>query len=285
MILLDGKSVAEKIRNNLGKKIEKIKKKTGETPGLATILVGADPASKIYVRIKHKACNEVGIDSREIRLPEDVSKEILIQEIEKLNHDKSIHGILLQLPLPPNLDPLEMMNKIDPKKDVDGFHPINAGNLLIGKENFIPCTPKGILTLFTEYDIEVKGKNIVIINHSNIVGKPLSLLLLNRNATITVCHEYTKDLKQFTKLADILIIGIGKAKFIKKEMIKKGVVIIDVGINRIEGKLYGDVDFEDVKEVVSSITPVPGGVGPMTVASLLENTFLAFKKLEITTSF
>lgn len=198
-------------------------------------------------------------------------------EIESLNKDKSIHGILVQLPLPNHLNALNIMNKIDPAKDVDGFHPINSGNLLIGKESFIPCTPKGILTIFNELNIKLEGKDVVIVNHSNIVGKPLALLLLNRNATVSVCHIYTKDLVKYTSTADILIVGVGKPNFIKKDMIKDGSIVIDVGINRVEGKTFGDVDFEDVKEKVYAITPVPGGVGPTTVASLLENTLLAFK--------
>lgn len=278
MILLDGKKIAEKIHNRLKIEIQDIKVKTGKIPGLATILVGENTASKIYIRIKHKACEEIGIYSKNIELQEDVSSEKVLEEIEKLNSDESIHGILLQMPLPEHLDPLGMMNKIDPIKDVDGFHPNNMGNLLIGKEKLIPCTPKGILTLLNEYNIDLKGKDVAIVNHSNVLGKPLALLMINRDATISVCHEYTKDLMKFTKSADIIVIGIGKAKFLKKEMIKDGATIIDVGINRIEGKLYGDVDFEDVKNKVSAITPVPGGVGPMTVASLMENTVLAFKK-------
>jgi methylenetetrahydrofolate dehydrogenase (NADP+)/methenyltetrahydrofolate cyclohydrolase len=278
MRLLNGQKIADKIRNKLKIEIEDIQVKTGKIPGLATILVGENSASKIYIRIKHKACEEIGIYSRNIELKENVSNGVVLQEIDKLNADESIHGILLQLPLPEHIDSLEIMNKINPRKDVDGFHPNNMGNLLIGKEKCIPCTPKGILTLLKEYQINIKGKDALIINHSNVLGKPLALLWINRNATVSVCHEFTEDLMKFTKTADIIVIGIGKAKFLKKEMIKDGAIIIDVGINRINGKLCGDVDFEDVKNKVAAITPVPGGVGPMTVASLMENTVLAFKK-------
>ncbi|MHA1695640.1 MAG: bifunctional methylenetetrahydrofolate dehydrogenase/methenyltetrahydrofolate cyclohydrolase FolD [Candidatus Helarchaeota archaeon] len=277
-MLLDGKLIAEKIRKRLKEEIYELKNKTNKTPALATIIVGENPASQIYVRIKHNACNEVGINSIIIGLPENISENELIKNIELLNMDSSIHGILLQLPLPNHLDSNKFFDKIDPAKDVDGFNPKNSGNLLIGNETFVPCTCKGILTILKEYNIELKGKNVVIINHSNIVGKPLALLLLNRDATVSICHEFTQNITYYTKNADILIIGIGNARFIKKEMIKENAVIIDVGINRIENKIIGDVDFEDVKNKVYAITPVPGGVGPMTVASLLENTIYAFKK-------
>ncbi|MHA1269958.1 MAG: bifunctional methylenetetrahydrofolate dehydrogenase/methenyltetrahydrofolate cyclohydrolase FolD [Candidatus Helarchaeota archaeon] len=277
MIILDGSTLAEKIRHKLKQEISSLVNETGQIPGLATILVGNNPASEIYIRIKHKACKEVGIQSTTIKLPDDISEEHLISEIMKLNDEPTIHGILLQLPLPNHLNANKLMDIIIPEKDVDGFHPFNSGKLLIGSDTFIPCTPKGILTILDRYEISLASKNTVIINHSNIVGKPLALLLLNRNATVSICHEFTRDLKFYTKNADIIIIGIGNAKFLKKEMIKDGVVIIDVGINRIDGKLFGDVDFDDVKNKVFAITPVPGGVGPMTVVSLLENTIKAFK--------
>ncbi|MHA1230781.1 MAG: bifunctional methylenetetrahydrofolate dehydrogenase/methenyltetrahydrofolate cyclohydrolase FolD [Candidatus Helarchaeota archaeon] len=278
MIILDGKSLAERIRAKIKTEIIELKDTTNKSPGLATILVGDDPASQIYVRIKQKACEDVGINSKVIKLPNNITSDELTKIIHQLNEDESIHGILLQLPLPPHLNANNFMSIIDVNKDVDGFHPFNSGNLLIGSSTFIPCTPKGILSLLDEYKIKIKGRDIVIINHSNILGKPLALLLLNRDATVSVCHEFTNDLIKYTRNADIIVIGIGKPKFLKKEMIKENATIIDVGISRINGKIYGDVDFEDVKDKVNAITPVPGGVGPMTVASLLENTLLAFKR-------
>ena len=284
MILIDGKSLATKIRQRLKIEVDELKLKTGKVPGLATILVGENPASQVYIRIKHKACEEGGINSIMVNLSADITFEKLSQEIEKLNSDESIHGILLQLPIPKHLNAIETIKKINPSKDVDGLHPINTGKLMIGIKSFIPCTPKGILTMLDEYNIDVKGKNVVLVNRSNLVGKPLIMLLLRRerSATLTVCHSFTKNLSNYTKNADILIVGIGKSKFIKKDMVKDGAVIIDVGTNRDENsKLCGDVDFDDVKYKVHAITPSPGGVGPMTVASLLENTLIAFKNFLI----
>ena len=274
--ILNGKELALKLNLKLKDKISSFKKKIL----LAAILVGDDPASKLYINIKRKTCSEIGIGSILVDLDKNITKSKLLDEIEKLNKDKSVHGILLQLPLPRDLRPYtsEFIEQIDPIKDVDGLHPINRGKLFDYNEDFVPCTPKGIITLLEHYNIEIQGKNVVIINRSNLVGKPLIFMLLKRNATVTVCHSYTKDLDGYTKKADILIVAIGKSKFITKEKVKEGVVIVDVGISRENGKLSGDVDFEGVFDKCSWITPNPGGVGPMTVSFLLQNTFNAYKK-------
>ena len=274
--ILNGKELALKLNLKLKDKISSFKKKIL----LAAILVGDDPASKLYINIKRKTCSEIGIGSILVDLDKNITKSKLLDEIEKLNKDKSVHGILLQLPLPRDLRPYtsEFIEQIDPIKDVDGLHPINRGKLFDYNEDFVPCTPKGIITLLEHYNIEIQGKNVVIINRSNLVGKPLIFMLLKRNATVTVCHSYTKNLVGYTKKADILIVAVGKSKFITKEMVKEGVVIVDVGISRENGKLSGDVDFEGVFDKCSWITPNPGGVGPMTVSFLLQNTFNAYKK-------
>ena len=278
--ILDGKKLAEKLNLDLKTEIDEVIKRTRIKPKLATILVGEDPASKIYVNIKHKTCIHVGIESYQVNLSQDINKTDLLNEIEKLNQDTDIHGILLQLPLPLKIrdfTPL-FLEKISPIKDVDGFHPINRGKLFDYNEELAPCTPKGIIALLEHYNVEIKGKDVTIINRSNLVGKPLIFMFLKRNATPTICHTFTKDLDHCIKQADILVVAVSRPKFITKEKIKEGVVIIDVGTNRVEGKLVGDVDFEDVLEKVSMITPVPGGVGPMTVSYLLQNTFNVFKK-------
>ncbi|MFX0037381.1 MAG: bifunctional 5,10-methylenetetrahydrofolate dehydrogenase/5,10-methenyltetrahydrofolate cyclohydrolase [Candidatus Hermodarchaeota archaeon] len=278
--ILDGKKLATKLNSALKEEINKTVKKTGIKPRLATILVGQDAASKIYVNIKNKTSQEVGFDSLIIELDEKVSKEKLLNEIDKLNKDPTIHGILLQLPLPENLREhvSEFLEKISPLKDADGLNPINRGRLFDYNEELAPCTPKGIIALLENHNIELKGKDVVIINRSNLVGKPLIFLLLKRNATISVCHTSTRDIDAYIKSADILIVAVRKPKFITKERIKEGVVIIDVGINRVEGKLCGDVDFDDVIDKCSAISPSPGGVGPLTVHFLLHNTFIAYKK-------
>ncbi len=278
--ILDGKKLATKLNSALKEEINKTVKKTGIKPRLATILVGQDAASKIYVNIKNKTSQEVGFDSLIIELDEKVSKEKLLNEIDKLNKDPTIHGILLQLPLPENLREhvSEFLEKISPLKDADGLNPINRGRLFDYNEELAPCTPKGIIALLEHHNIELKGKDVVIINRSNLVGKPLIFLLLKRNATISVCHTSTRDIDAYIKSADILIVAVRKPKFITKERIKEGVVIIDVGINRVEGKLCGDVDFDDVIDKCSAISPSPGGVGPLTVHFLLHNTFIAYKK-------
>jgi len=277
--ILNGKKLATELNEELKKKISSYTIETGETPTLATILVGEDPASEIYVKIKHRTCEKVGINSKMVSLPKDASKEDISESITRLNHDSSIHGILLQLPLPEQSKKYTniLLQKINVNKDVDGFHYINRGKLFYQIEKLVPCTPKGIMTLLNHNNIQILGKDVTIVNRSNLLGKPLMFLFLNRDATISVCHSKTKNLENYTRNADILVIGVGKANFITKDKIKKNATIIDVGINRIDGELYGDVDFDDVYEKCGRITPVPGGVGPMTVSSLLQNTLLAYK--------
>lgn len=269
--ILDGKMVAKKIRQNLKSEVETLKV-NGINPKLAVIMVGEDPSSKIYVRNKSIACNEVGIEYEEFLLSEKTTMEELLDLIDKLNKNETIHGILLQSPIPKGLDINEAFRAINPKKDVDGFNPFNVGKLCLGQDTFVSCTPFGIIKLLGEYNIEIEGKNAVVVGRSNIVGKPMMQCLLNKNATVTVCHSKTKDLKEVTKKADILVVAIGRANFITKDMVKKGAVVVDVGINRTDnGKLCGDVEFEEVSKVASYITPVPGGVGPMTIAMLMNN--------------
>ena len=275
MELIDGKKLAQEIRNNLKVKCEEIKRK-GINPKLAVIMVGEDKASQVYVRNKSKACNEIGIEFEEFLLAENTKQEELIELIEKLNKDSSIHGILLQSPIPAHLDINEAFRTIAPEKDVDGFNPINVGKLCLNQDTFVSCTPYGIMKMFDAYNIDLTGKNVTILGRSNIVGKPLIQCCLNKNATVTVCHSKTKDLKEHTQKADVVIAAIGKSKFVTADMIKQGAVVIDVGINRSEdGKLTGDVDFENVSEKASYITPVPGGVGPMTIAMLMNNVIKA----------
>lgn len=269
--ILDGRMVAKKIRQGLKSEVEDLRA-NGINPKLAVIMVGEDPSSKIYVKNKSIACNEVGIEYEEFLLSETTTMEELLDLIDKLNKDATIHGILLQSPIPKGLDINEAFRAIDPKKDVDGFNPFNVGKLCLGQDTFVSCTPFGIIKLLGEYNIEIEGKNAVVVGRSNIVGKPMMQCLLNKNATVTVCHSKTKDLKEVTKEADILVVAIGRANFITKDMVKENAVVIDVGINRGEnGKLCGDVDFEEVSKVASYITPVPGGVGPMTIAMLMNN--------------
>lgn len=277
--ILDGKKVAEFIENQAKTEIESLIEETSITPGLATILVGENPASKMYVNIKGKACDRVGINSTTVTLSKDQTERDLLDKIEELNQDPAVHGILVQLPLPPHFKLVTVFSAIDPKKDVDCFHPTNFGKLLIGKEDLVPCTPKGIIHLLEHYEIPITGQDIVIVNHSTILGKPLALLFLNRDATVSVAHIKTKNLKAITKTADILVVGTGSPNLIKKDMIKENAVIIDAGISRVEGKIAGDVDFEGVLNKVRAITPVPGGVGPMTVACLLQNTIICYKNL------
>ena len=278
MVLIDGKKVSGEIRNRLADEIQELKKKTGKTPGLATVLVGDDPASSVYVRNKNKICGELGFQSFEQKLSADTSEEKLLQLVGELNSNKDVHGILVQLPLPDQIDSEKILQAIDPKKDVDGFHPINVGKLVVGNALLTPCTPTGIIALLDRYDIEISGKHAVIIGRSNIVGKPVSMLLLHRNATITICHSRTQNLEEVTRSADILVAAVGRANFVTDEMVSEGTVVIDVGINRVDGKLTGDVDFEPISKKASHITPVPGGVGPMTIALLMENTLKAFKE-------
>ncbi len=269
--ILDGKALSNKIIENIREKTLLLDKK----PGLGVILVGENPASKVYVKNKEKQALNAGFNSAVYKLPENISKDDLLKLIDELNNDEGTNGILLQLPLPKHLNPYDFLDKINPKKDVDGFHPVNAGKLMLNeKPHAVPCTPKGIITLLDEYNIKLEGANAVIIGRSNIVGKPLSMLLLNRNATVTVVHSKTKNLSEITKNADILISATGRADMVTGNMVKKGAVVIDVGIIRDEnGKLRGDVDFDSVKEIAGFITPVPGGVGPMTIATLIQNTY------------
>lgn len=276
-MIIDGKELARKTREKLKIECDNLKKE-GILSKLAVIMVGDDKASQMYVKNKSKACQEIGIKFEEYFLGNDIKQEELIELIQKLNLDKSINGILLQSPIPKSLDINEAFRIILPEKDVDGFNPINVGKLCLNQETFVSCTPYGIMKMFEEYDIDLTGKNVTILGRSNIVGKPLIQCCLNKNATVTVCHSKTKDLKEHTKNADIVISAIGKAKFVTADMIKDGAVVIDVGINRDEsGKIVGDVDFEKVSSKASYITPVPGGVGPMTIAMLMNNVIKATK--------
>ena len=278
MEILDGKKVSAKVREDLKLEVDNLKKE-GIKPKLAVIMVGDDLASKVYVRNKNKACEEIGIEYEEFLLDEETTMEELLNVIDNLNKNKNIDGILLQSPIPKHLDINKAFRAILPEKDVDGFHPINAGKLSIGEKCFVPCTPHGVVKIIEEYNIETEGKNVVIVGRSNIVGKPLIQCMLQKNATVTVCHSKTRNLEEFTRKADILIVAIGKQKFITENMVKEGVVVIDIGINRNEeGKLVGDVDFNNVSKKASYITPVPGGVGPMTVAMLMENVVEAAKQ-------
>lgn len=274
-VIIDGKQLAKEKRENLKMECDKLKEK-GINPKLAVIMVGDDKASQVYVKNKSKACNEIGIEFEEFLLKDNIEQSELIDLIKKLNNDKQIHGILLQSPIPNHLDINEAFRTITPEKDVDGFNPVNVGKLCLNQDTFVSCTPYGIMKMFEKYDIDLTGKNVTIIGRSNIVGKPLIQCCLNKNATVTVCHSRTKDLKQHTQNADVVIAAIGKSKFITADMIKQDAVVIDVGINRGEdGKLTGDVDFEKVSEKASFITPVPGGVGPMTIAMLMNNVIKA----------
>ena len=277
-IILDGKETARKVRESLKTKVEELKQRN-IFPRLAVIMVGDDGASKIYVKNKSKACEELGIEYEEFLLKADITQEELIDLINKLNERKDVHGILLQSPIPKHLDINEAFRTIKPEKDVDGFNPVNVGKLVLGQETFISCTPFGVIKLLEEYNIPIEGKNAVVIGRSNIVGKPMLQCLLNKHATVTICHSRTKNLEEITKKADILVAAIGKAKFVTKSMVNPEAVVIDVGINRNEqGKVCGDVDFDEVSKIASYITPVPGGVGPMTIAMLMTNIVKAASK-------
>lgn len=272
--LIDGKMVAESHKENIRRRLASVE---GRMPGLAVIIVGENPASKIYVRNKKKDCEECGINSYEFALPESTTQEELIQLVDRLNKDENVDGIIAQLPLPDHLDADAVINNIDPSKDVDAFHPFNVGQIMIGGEGFVPCTPAGVMALLEAYDISVEGKHSVIVGRSNIVGKPQAMLMLHKNATVTICHSKTPDLAAMTRQADILVAAVGKKGLITADMVKDGAVVIDVAMNRDEaGKLCGDVIFDEVAEKASFITPVPGGVGPMTRVMLLENTLTSF---------
>ncbi|MDY3759990.1 MAG: bifunctional methylenetetrahydrofolate dehydrogenase/methenyltetrahydrofolate cyclohydrolase FolD [Eubacteriales bacterium] len=275
--IIDGKALAQKIKENISEEVSELKNK-GIIPGLAVILVGDDPASKVYVNNKKKACAQVGIYSEEYLLPADTDEKTLLDLIAKLNADDRINGVLLQAPIPPHLDYRKISETISPMKDVDAFHPYNVGKIMIGDFDFVPCTPAGVVELIKSTGTTIEGKNCVVIGRSNIVGKPQAMLLLKENGTVTVCHSKTKDIASVTRNADILVVAVGKAGFVTGDMIKPGAVVIDVGMNRnSEGKLCGDVDFASAESVASWITPVPGGVGPMTVTMLLKNTVKAAK--------
>lgn len=278
-IIMDGKALSKKIREQVREEVDRLKQKN-IFPKLAVIMVGEDPASKVYVRNKSKACFDTGIEYEEFLLDENTSMEELLKVINELNERKDVHGILLQSPIPKPLDIYAAFEAIDFRKDVDGFHPINIGRLTLNKQTFISCTPHGVMKLLEEYNINLKGANVVILGRSNIVGKPLAQCLLNEDATVTICHSKTKNIEEITKNADIVISAIGKPKFVTRDMIKENAVVIDVGINRLETGIVGDVDFEEVKKKASYITPVPGGVGPMTIAMLLHNVVIAAKYLE-----
>ncbi|SCB01195.1 Bifunctional protein FolD [Bacillus mycoides] len=277
-VIIKGNEVAEKKRAQLKEKVVKLKEQ-GIVPGLAVILVGEDPASRSYVKGKEKGCEQVGIYSELIELPETITEERLLAEIDRLNGDDRINGILVQLPLPKHIEEKAIIERISPEKDVDGFHPISVGRMMTGQDTFLPCTPHGILELVKETNLDISGKHVVVIGRSNIVGKPVGQLFLNENATVTYCHSKTQNIKELSKLADILIVAVGRSKMVTADYIKEGAVVIDVGVNRLEtGKLCGDVDFDNVLDVAGYITPVPKGVGPMTITMLLHNTVESAKR-------
>ncbi|WP_433770690.1 bifunctional methylenetetrahydrofolate dehydrogenase/methenyltetrahydrofolate cyclohydrolase FolD [Bacillus wiedmannii] len=277
-VIIKGNEVAEKKRAQLKDEVVKLKEQ-GIVPGLAVILVGEDPASRSYVKGKEKGCEQVGIYSELIELPETITEERLLAEIDRLNGDDRINGILVQLPLPKHIEEKAIIERISPEKDVDGFHPISVGRMMTGQDTFLPCTPHGIVELVKETNLDISGKHVVVIGRSNIVGKPVGQLFLNENATVTYCHSKTQNMKELSKLADILIVAVGRPKMITADYIKEGAVVIDVGVNRLEtGKLCGDVDFDNVLDVAGYITPVPKGVGPMTITMLLHNTVESAKR-------
>ena len=275
--IIDGKELSNKILNDISVEVQNLKNEYNTTPGLTVVLVGDDPASKTYVKNKERACKKVGFNSNTIRLSVDTTTEELLEVIDKLNKDDNVHGILVQLPLPRHIDQDLVINAIDFNKDVDGFHLVNIAKLSKGDNGIVPCTPLGVMELLKSINCSIEGKNCCVVGRSNIVGKPMVMLLTNANGTVTVCHSRTKDLKKHTAKADVLVAAIGKANFITKDMVKKGAVVIDVGINKVDGKLCGDVNFDDVYSKVKRITPVPGGVGPMTIAMLMKNTLTCYK--------
>lgn len=278
-VIIDGKAVSQQTREKIAVETKDLKEKTGITPGLAVVIVGDDPASRVYVNNKKKACAEVGFYSEEHALPAETTQEELVKLVRELNSREEIDGILVQLPLPKHIDEKAVIEAISPKKDVDAFHEQNVGKIMIGNYSFLPCTPAGIVELIDSIGVDVTGKECVVIGRSNIVGKPMAMLMLHKNATVTICHSRTKNLPEVCRRADILIAAVGIAKFVKADMVKPGAIVIDVGMDRDEnGKLCGDVDFENVKEVAGYLTPVPGGVGPMTISMLMKNTLTAAKE-------
>jgi len=279
MQLIDGKNLAQKVQGNVAKEVEELKQVKNIVPGLAVLLIGDDPASHAYVKMKAKACERVGFYSITHNMPETISQDEIIATIKMMNDNPRIDGILVQLPLPKHIDTDKILEVIDPQKDVDGFHAYNVGRLVTGLDSFVACTPLGVMKMFEEYNIDLQGKDVCVVGASNIVGKPMASLLLNANATVTVTHIFTKDLKAHTLMADIVVVGVGVPGLIKEDMIKEGAIVIDIGINRLEdGSLVGDVDFKNVAPKCSYITPVPGGVGPMTIAMLLSNTLKSAKQ-------
>ena len=279
MTIIDGKALSEKVLKEIEKEHSELEKKVGRKAGLAVIIVGENPASQIYVRNKIRACEKVGFHSETIRLDENITEENLLLEIEKLNNNSNIDGILVQLPIPKHIDGLKIINSISAEKDVDGFHTTNIGKMMIGDETgFLPCTPAGVVQMFEEYNIDLEGKDVLVIGQSNIVGKPMTLLLIKKRATVQVCNSKTKNLSEKLQKADVVVAAAGSPKLVKASDVKEDVVVIDVGINRVDGKLCGDVDFEEVSKKASFITPVPGGVGPMTIAMLIKNTFKSYKQ-------
>lgn len=277
--IIDGKLVSTVLKEEIATEVASFKEKFGKAPGLAVIMVGNNPASAVYVRNKHKACAAVGMVSYEYNMPEETTEEELLEKIKELNESSEVNGILVQLPLPKHISEERIINSISPEKDVDAFHPMNTGRIFIGNYDFLPCTPAGVMELLKYYNVDISGKECVVLGRSNIVGKPMAHLLLGANGTVTVCHSRTKDLKEITKRADILVVAIGRANFVTEDMVKEGAVVVDVGINRLDdGKLCGDVEFAAVEKKASKITPVPGGVGPMTITVLLKNTLTAAKR-------
>lgn len=278
MNIISGTELAKKLKNEMRMEVSTLKEKYGRVPHLVVIMVGDNPASQSYVKGKSKACDEVGIQNTTVYLDKDISQVELLRRIQEFNLNDNVDGILVQLPLPPHIDEHAVMNFINPQRDVDGFHPFNVDGLYTGKGCIYPCTPKGIIKLLDYANVPIKGANVVVIGRSNIVGLPVAKMLLDRDATVTVCHSKTQGLSEITKKADILVVAIGKPKFVTEDMVREGAVVIDVGVNRVDGKLCGDVDFENVKDKASVITPVPGGVGPMTITCLMENTIECFKQ-------
>ena len=279
MQILDGKALSQKITQQIKEETQELKERYGIIPGLAVILVGDDPASHTYVKMKENACEKVGFYSIVHKMPASISQEEIEETIRMMNKNPNIDGILVQLPLPKHIDTTRILELIDPAKDVDGFHPYNFGRLMEGLDTFAPCTPLGVMEMLAAYDIDPKGMDVCVVGASNIVGKPMAALLLNANATVDICHIYTKDLQSHTKKADMVVVGVGKPHLITADMVKEGAVVVDIGINKLpDGKLVGDVDFENVSKKASYITPVPGGVGPMTIAMLLKNTLKAAKQ-------
>lgn len=276
--IINGKEISANLKSHIAEETKLMKENTGKVPGLAVIIVGEDPASKVYVSNKEKACEAVGFYSEKIALKESTTEEELLNVIERLNADTKINGILCQLPLPKHINEKTVINAISPEKDVDAFHPVNVGKIMIGDFDFLPCTPAGIMEMLRYENIDTVGKRCVVIGRSNIVGKPMAMLMLHKNATVTVCHSKTVNLKEICRDADILVAAVGKANFVTADMVKPGAVVIDVGMNRVDGKLCGDVAYSEVEPIASAITPVPGGVGPMTIATLMQNTLTAAKK-------